>query len=52
MYIAAFSALSGALTSLKAITDIAKTVNNQQLNSAVLDVQSKLVEIQQQALTP
>jgi hypothetical protein len=38
MDIAAFGALSSALTSLKTIIDIAKSVNNQQLNSAVLDV--------------
>jgi hypothetical protein len=50
-----FSALSSALTSLKTIIDIAKSANNQQfgqqLNSAVLDLQGKLMEIQQQALS-
>jgi hypothetical protein len=50
MEIAAFTALSGALTSLKTIIDIAKAVNNQQLNAAVLDVQGKLIDVQQQAL--
>ena len=47
MDIAAFGALSSALASLKTIIDIAKSVNNQQLNSAVLDVQAKLIDVQQ-----
>jgi len=51
MDIGAFTALSGALTSLKTIIEIAKSVNNQQLNAAVLDVQGKLIEVQQQSLT-
>lgn len=51
MDIAAFTALSGALTSLKTIIEISKVVNNQQLNAAVLDVQGKLIDVQQQSLT-
>ena len=47
MDIAAFGALSSALSSLRTIIDIAKSVNNQQLNSAVLDVQEKLIDVQQ-----
>jgi hypothetical protein len=50
MDIGAFTALSGALTSLKTIIEIAKAANNQQLNAAVLDVQGKLIEVQQQSL--
>ena len=50
MDIAAFTALSGALTSLKTIIDIAKSVNNQQLNAAVLDVQGRLIDVKQLSL--
>ena len=51
MDLAAFTALSGALTSLKTIIEISKTVNNQQLNAAVLEVQGKLIDVQQQCLS-